>query len=341
MDDPQSATGVVLDAIAESRGLTREPASYSYCAGYVDGTVGTLIPTTARVRISNGTYWHLDTAVTISASPTDCTLVCSTAGAEAADAGDIVEIIDAISGWTSVTNDAVTEDTIGTAEESDTALRERLLESRGISGHCTDNAIESRVVALDFIDEAICLSNRTLTTDIYNTPGKAFQIFIYPSSLSTSEEETLAETMYGSAGLPAGIQCYGTETATVTDVHGLETSVCWSYATPVYIYVSVIIGKNTEGTAYPTDGDTLVESACIHYVNSLSVGGDVIPVSMVSTIVAGYVDDDGNRVDGVPGIRTMTIYVSTTPAPSSTSPISVSMVQIARTGTTYVTVTST
>lgn len=338
--DPAGAAGVVLDAIADARGLTREPATASTVTLTLTGTTGTVIPAGSRVRVDGGPIFAIDSETTITPGTTvSADATCTETGPSEAAAGTATTIVDAVAGWTASTNAA--DAALGSVEETDPALRLRIRDSRSILGNGTVPAIRARVAALATVDEAQVLVNRTLITDADGVPGKAFRVVVWPDTLTSAEEDELAETIWN-AGLGAGLDCDGTETRNVTDAQGNSETIRWSYATEQRTYwdVTVAIDTDSGADAYPVDGDDLVAAAIVAYGATLGVGRDVLPVRAGGYIVNGYTDAAGTAVPGVPGIRTLTILVGLSSPPATGTPVTIAATEISTTALADVTVTS-
>jgi hypothetical protein len=340
--DPAGAEGVVLDEIADARGLTREAATASTATLTLTGTPATVIAAGKRARVPGGGIFSTDAEATIPGGGSiDVEATCTETGPIEAGIGTIETIVDAVAGWTGVTNAAAAE--IGTDEETDPALRQRIRDSRSIVGNCTVPAIRARVQALSTVDECICLTNRTLITDADGLPGKSFRVIVWPNTLSTAEEDELVETIWR-AGIPAGIYCDGAEERTVTDAQGNSETVRWSYATEKGTKWHILIYQDTDPAVpgYPIDGDDLVKAAVVAYGASLGVGHDVIPIRASAYIVGGYTDSDGVAHEGVTGIRTIIVRVKLGGAPGGGDivPITISATEISTTDLVNVQVSS-
>jgi hypothetical protein len=338
--DPSAAAGVVLDAIADARGLTREPSTASTVTLTLGGVAATVIAAGSRVRVDGGPIFALDAAATIGGGGTvSAEATCSETGSSEAVAGTVTTIVDAVAGWTSATNPA--DAAIGSAEETDAALWLRIRDSRSILGNGTVPAIRSRVAALATVDYAVVLTNRTLVTDANGLPGKSYRVLVWPDDLTSAEEDELAEAIWN-AGEPAGIYCDGTETRTVTDEQGNSETIRWSYATDVRTYWDLTLEIDTDPgvDAYPVDGDDLVAAAIVAYGATLGVGRDVLPVRAAGYVVNGYTDDSGTVIPGVPGIRTVTLLVDRTSSPATGTPVVIAATEISTTALADVAVTS-
>lgn len=341
-DNPDAAVGVQLDRLAAITLLRREPATYSRAYLLLEGTVGTVIAAGKRARIPNGTYWALEDDVTIGGGGTAYGwAACTVSGLETANAETISEIVDSVVGWTAVSNpSAVTaDDTAGHDVEQDEAFRQHREDSLALAGSSTDQASRARLEALDYITTAVVLSNRSDEPLGSGQPAHSLAVYVYPDP---ADPDAFALAMY-QAFLPvAGIRLWGSVERYIVDAQGKQTLVAYTPAEVLELHAEILVTLDSEGEAYPADGDDLVEAAVLAYVNSLAVGRDVLPDVIKGWILAGWTDTDGVRHAGVTGIRSMVVRIKFGGAPGSgdTVPLEVEPTQIARADAEDVTVTA-
>jgi hypothetical protein len=304
--DLDSAEGAQLDNIGQLNGLTRQAATRSIGELTLGDVPGTIIPVGNKFQIPQGEEVRLREEVTIGGGGT------VSANAEAVNAGpldfgvdSITEIVDAVTGLTSVTNPAAFD--VGNPQESDSLYRARIKRSHASGGHSTDAAIRTRLEDLDDVTGAVAISNRTLVTDANGTPGKTVWIIVD----GTADAETIALTIWGPAGLPAGIDSRGAHVATVTDANGYAQTVRWDDATTVRTYYDAVL---TKGAGYPSGGDALVAQAIVDWgASQLNLAGAVWPQPIDSFVAAA-----------VPGIAKLVIRLSRTndpPLSTETDPL--------------------
>lgn len=309
--DPDSAEGVQLDNLCTLVGITRQAATRSYGNGTLGGTPGANIPALSRYRVPNGEIARTRFDATIGGGGTvDVESEAVNAGPISFSAGSLTEIVDSVSGWTSVTN--ASDWTDGRATETDSELRARRASSLSAGGSSTDSAIRSRLLDLDDVTGAAVISNRTIVTDAYGVPPKGCWIIVDPS---TVDPEDLATTIWGPAGFPSGIAPYGAQQGTITDDQGYAQVVKWDWATEVRLYIEATLTKNAD---YPSGGDALVAESIVAWgQSSLNLAGQVEP-QPIDTWVA-------SPGTGVPGIAKLVITLSRTNSPplsTETDPIS-------------------
>jgi hypothetical protein len=294
--DPDSADGVQLDNVATLTGITRQAATRSFGQLTLGGTPGTIVPALSRARVPNGeTVRTKDEATIGGGGAVIVEAEAVNAGPLSFTAGAITEIVDSVSGWTSVTN--AFDWTDGRAQETDSELRQRRARSLSAGGSSTDSAIRARLEDLDDVEAAAVISNRSLVTDVYGVPAKSCWIVIDPSSV---DPEIIAATIWGPAGFPSGIAPWGAQQGTITDERGYEQVVKWDWATPVQLFIRATL---TKGSGYPVGGDDLVKQSIVNWgQSSLNLAGVVEP-QPIDTWVA-------SPGTGVPGIAKLVITLS-------------------------------
>lgn len=321
-----NAEGVSLDNLAALVGLTRKAATYSTATLTLGGTPTTVIAAGKRARVPDGTIVALDAEATIGGGGTvDAAATATETGPLEAAAGSITEIVDAVSGWDTVTN--AEDATEGTNVETDEELLARRERSLAVGGNCTDQAIRANLEALPDVTSASVISNRTLITDAYGIPGKAFLAVLWPTGL---DEDRIAETIWLS--MPAGIRPHGDEELTITDDQGYEQTVRFSYATEQEIY---LVANVTTETGYPVGGDDLVKAALLNFGNTHRPGQDVQP-----DYFEGYcLFDSDDRVTGIAAI-TVLAKIGGAPGAGDTDPIPIDLTDIADFDSSRITVNS-
>lgn len=330
--DIDAAEGVQLDNLGGINGVERQPATESTVILRLGGIAGTTVPAGSRARVPGGAIFATDSAgfIPVVVLYVDVPATAVDTGPQEASTGSVTEIVDSYTGWDTVTNpsDAV----IGSDIESDSAYRLRIQEEQDAGGNSTDQAMQSELVALDAVTAAKVISNRTLVTDSNGTPGKSFLTVVWPDTLTTAEEQLVAEVLWGN--LPTGIYSHGTDViATVTDSQGSTQTVRFDYATQVNIWWEIDITKTAE---YPSNGDDLVEDAVLAYGQALLVGDNVEPVKALRLIV-----DPTDNSYFVPGVSHVVIRVGKTVSPTGTVPVVIADTEISAHASARVTVTST
>lgn len=187
------------------------------------------------------------------------------AGAFAASFGAINTIQNPVSNWDFVGNQAVAD--TGRATESDTDLRRRAAASTVSADGGTLNSIVARITAeVDGVSYVGGRENRTSTTDGNGLPPHSVEIVVVGGT-----DQDIADLIWETK--PAGINTYGSDSASVTDDYGVSQTIYFSRVTeiPIYLKISLV----TDAT-YPTDGDDQVKEALTDYFALLENGEDVL-----------------------------------------------------------------
>lgn len=323
--DPDNATGGPLDNIGAYSGAVRKDGTYSTAVGTLGGTPYTFIAAGKRCRVPDGPLFALDVEATIGAGGTvDAAVTCTEEGPNEAAAGSITEIVDAVSGWNTVTN---AEDADwGTNDESNPEFRDRRESSFALGGNCTDPAIRAKMEAIAGVTHATCISNRTSET-VDGIRGHGFMVVLWPTGL---DGPAVAEALWpcvATGGDPNGDEEYN-----VTDDQDQTQVMRFQYAEEKLLYLHAEV---TEKTGYPSTGDDLVKAALLALGNTHRPGDDVEP-----DYFEGYVLYSADKVAGIAAI-TVTAKIGGVPGSGDTDPIPIALTEIARFDSTRITVTST
>lgn len=323
--DPYGADGVSLDNACLLVGVERNGATKTTVLCEMDGTPGTVIPAGSLVRIGfNGPEFETVEELTLTAGTDTVYVEATEYGPIEAPAGSIDTIVTVIAGWDTVTNPE--DASPGRDVESDEDLRIRRESSLQITGASTDYAIKAKVEQLVDVEAANVISNRTLVTDAYGIPGKAFMVVVWPDPLP--DPSLLVEAIWSVQ--PAGILAYGDENYTVTDEFGYSQPVSFSYAQVVNIWVNVELTYKT--SFY--DGDDAVIDAVEEYGEKLSVGDDVRGLA-ITLAITGCSGEPNVR-----GIVSLIIKLSKTGFPGSIVDIPIDLTEIADIDRTRISVNS-
>ena len=284
---PRTAQDASLDNAVSITGLTRLAATYSTGEITITGVAGTVVPAGFSVAITGNVSSTFITteSVTIGGGGTITAPIRATnAGALIALAGTITVISNPLTGVTSVTNAADVE--VGSERESDAELRLRQQEFLQTPGTSSVEGIRAEIALVEGVNQVLVIENDT-DAEVDGLPAKSFEAFV-----DGGDDQAIADAIWASK--PAGIQAYGTVSATVTDSQGIDHSIGFSRPVEVPITVTVTITPNTdplEDDLYPADGDDLVQAAVLAYGNSLTIGRDVFLNKMFTGInaVAGVI----------------------------------------------------
>lgn len=312
--DPDVATGEALRLIARFRGVTPQGAERGFGTIEVQGTAGTVIPSGSRVRNpTTGVVVETTTTVTIPAAGSRFVAVQTVEpGAAVSAANGLTQIVTPVAGWASVASSSAI---LGARDaEDDLTLWSRLVASRNIVAG-VEGAIVTRLLAVEGVEFARVLSNRTMVTDANGTPAKSFRCITFPSQTSRPDIEALiAAAIFETqpAGIASAALGATARQAVVIDEQGVQQVVRWEYVTTIPV---VLEGAFTV-VAAETDLDAaaikvVAQDAVRAAISALSVGQDVTVASIYATLQGA--------VQGLLNITDLRLDAFTDPPVSTTS----------------------
>ena len=285
---PKTAQGVPLVNAVALTNIKPLAATNSTGVITITGTPGTIVLAGFKVHVLGDTSLEFETIAnaTIGGGGTvDADVQAVEAGSKAALAGTLTEIVNPVSGVTSVTNAAdITE---GRDRETDSELRERQQEELQQDGPPVEG-IRNALRSTTGVTQAIVVVNNTDSVVDGQNPHSV-ECFV-----EGGDAADIAQTLFNTVG--GGIETVGDITENVTDSQGFTQVMKFSRPTPVEITITVNITPNldaAEDELYPVDGDDQVTEAVLEYANELTIGKDVFFNKMYSFI---------NAVPGVIGI---------------------------------------
>jgi len=241
---PRTAQGVMLSNVVELNGIQRQPAEYSTVDLTFTGTAGTVIPAGFQVGNSNSYIYKTTEDGTIGAINVIIPSQSIEKGLFDSGAGTITEIINPLYGVDTATNVDVV--TAGRFEESDTELRIRRESSVAIAGQNTKNALESQLLNIKDVFDAVVTSNGTNAT-VDGVPAHTFRSVVYGGLDADIGLAVWINT-------PQGILSSGAVSVVVVDSTGTNQTVKFTRPTakPVYFDIDItvdstkFIGTDTE-----------------------------------------------------------------------------------------------
>lgn len=127
--NPRYATGQMLDAIGSLFSVNRNGRTATVITCTLGGTPGTVIQKGSRISDNKNHVFALDNTITIPTSGfVNSTATCSTTGPIVVESGTVTQILDTISGWTTVSNTVTVS--VGDDIESDYHYRSRVINAR-------------------------------------------------------------------------------------------------------------------------------------------------------------------------------------------------------------------
>lgn len=287
--DRNNAQGAQQDALGLLVGVPRKSSTYSQATLTFTGTTGTIIPTGTLIQgggSDDKAYWTLTEDVTLASGTGEGVVQCTVVGAVQAAIGEIDKIINAVDGWTAVTNAAAASPGIDLESEAAYKSRqEQRLQQGGIPGA----RLRTNLLAIDAVTAAVVVDNDTdaaVTTSGIALDAKSTAVIIHPNSLTTAQKELVAREIYEYTS--GGTKTMGTdEVAVIANPGGSSKTIRWDYATA--LTVDVIATITLESGYALADVETAGETAISTYMAALTVGDPV----RILQLLALLADIDG------------------------------------------------
>lgn len=206
----------------------------------------------------------------------------------------LTEIETPVSGLDRVLN--INKEVIGRYIETDGELRLRRVASLQRAGSSTVEAIRARLLEVQEISEVIIFENVTDLVDVNGLDPHSFEAFV-----QGGDEQEIADALW--LNKPAGIKTMGDITKTVVDSQGVNQTIKFSRPVELEIFINIRITRDSSPTSlWPSSGADLVRAALAAYVNSLTIGDDVI---VYPKLIAS--------INSIPGIEDVEIGIGEGP----------------------------
>ncbi|MEA5104671.1 baseplate J/gp47 family protein [Pantoea sp. S18] len=274
---PSTGMADALTRNVKINGISRKSATNSTVDVTLTGTAGTTI-TNGSVKDANGIIWNLPASVTIdTGGSVIATATCANSGAVAAVIGSVSQINTPTRGWTSVTNASAA--TIGTAVETDSALRIRQGQSVALPSLTPFDAVDGALANIDGVTRHKLYENDTGAIDSNGLPAHSISAVV-----DGGDATVIAQTIRGKKG--QGVTTYGTTSVAVADTYGNPHVISFYRSTDVPIYISLALKVFT---GYTTQIGEQIKQAIADYINSLLIGDDVLLSRVYSPANLGVV----------------------------------------------------
>lgn len=262
---PATGIGAGLDGIVKLNGLVRLAATYSTALVTITGTPPAVI-TNGVIRDISGFLWSLPGLVTIPSGGTvNVTAISQQAGNITAQPGDLQFIQNPQAGWISVTNGAAA--TAGLPFEPDSQLRARQAISVALPSLTLLQGTIAAIAATSGVTRYNVVENYTSATDALGNPPHSITAVVEGGT-----DLDVATAIYLHKGI--GADPNGTTTVTVTDpLSGFTQDISFERPT----YVPSFVTMTVHGlTGYTSVALTQIQTAIVNYLNSLTIGADVV-----------------------------------------------------------------
>ena len=280
---PTTGFGNGLASNVKINGIARDPANNSTVDLLITGTIGLEI-TNGSAKDANNIIWTLPASVVIGTGGTVIvTATCATAGAVAALAGTITGINTPTRGWVSVTNPNAA--TVGAAAETDAALRIRQAQSVALASITPFDALDGAIANISGVTRHVLYENDTGTVDSNGLPPHSITAVV--DGGDATEIATVIRLKKGQ-----GVTPNGSTVIIILDTYGNPHEIGFNRPTPVPVYVDITIQAFA---GYTSQVGADIKTAIAAYINSLSIGADVLLSRVYSPANLGVVSGGESR----------------------------------------------
>ncbi|CBA33439.1 hypothetical protein CTU_34130 [Cronobacter turicensis z3032] len=280
---PTTAMGEGLSSRVKINGIRRHGATHSTVDVLITGEPGTIIGT-GLIRDVNGTQWALAQTITIPVSGNGLfTATCTESGPVAALAGTVSQIATPTRGWMSVTNPQAA--VVGVAAETDAQLRKRQTQSVALSSLTPFDALDGAIANIHGVSRHKLYENDAGDPDANGLPPHAICAIVEGGDIND-----IAQVIRGKKG--QGVATAGTLAVNVADLYGYPHVIRFSRPTLISVQVNIRL-KAFMG--YTTEIGAQIKAAVAGYINSLSIGDDVLLSRVYSPANLGVVSGGNAR----------------------------------------------
>jgi uncharacterized phage protein gp47/JayE len=284
-----TAEGNSLDRLGPHVGISRIMEQYATGAVTITGTPGYIVQAGFRVAAGDRYFETVDEIMIGSSGTANVAIKAIEPGQEGnVAAGTITDVVNPNADVSSVSNSAATSG--GRAKETDTEFRERFTLSVSAGGSGTVDSIRGALLSVDGVRAAAVIENTANVVDSEGRPPKSFESYVLGGQAAD-----IGAAIFGKKG--AGIESFGNESVTVTDLAGYPHTVRFSYATTVSISLRVTMTKNS---SFPIDGEAQIKTALVKYIGGGDTDGQIYAgLTMGSSVVYARLIAIALSVEGV------------------------------------------
>ncbi|EOL8935118.1 baseplate J/gp47 family protein [Cronobacter dublinensis] len=280
---PATAMGRGLSSNVKINGIRRHGATHSTVDVLVTGEPGTLI-VAGVIRDANGAQWALAQTITIPVSGSGLfTATCTGPGPVAALPGTVSQIATPTRGWVSVTNPQAA--IVGIAAETDAQLRKRQTQSVALASLTPFDALDGAIANIHGVSRHKLYENDTARPDANGLPPHAICAIVEGGDVTE-----IAQVIRGKKG--QGVATAGALAVNVADLYGYPHVIRFSRPTLVPVQVHIRLNAFT---GYTTEIGAQIKAAVAEYINSLSIGDDVLLSRVYSPANLGVVSGGNSR----------------------------------------------
>lgn len=253
------STGQQVDGLASILSIGRVDAERSQVTVTMNGVAGTLIPSGTRARTDAGDLFALQADVQLDGTGTVSTTMFSVeTGNIPALPGTLVNVVDVVPGWETITNAA--NATPGRIRETDLPYRRRYFTQLFQNATTPIEAVRSAVAGVTGVERVLARENDTsvpVTVQNITIPGHT----IYTVVEGGADNDIADQIRFRK---PAGIPTDGTTVVNSVHPAGFDTPIRFTRVDVVNIEVDITIQTQPD---FPGNGVTLIEDRIIEYIN--------------------------------------------------------------------------
>jgi len=350
-----SDTWVALTAYALDALIIADGKVWQVLTAGVSDSVGSGPAGVVGAVVTDGTVtWRAMCASTVAVALVP--FQAQATGALAASAGTLTQIATPVAGWTSAYNLHAAD--LGSAIESEPALRAKRVQQLQGSGGGAADAIRAAILAIPEVENCVVFVNDTDVVDADGVPAHGVEVLIQAPSVTPTTDAELALAVWRATG--GGIDTGGSTTETITDASGNPQVVKFSRPTPVPIYAALTVLY--DASAWPGGASAVqatAKSAIGTLVAGYAIGLDVRAAALAAAVLEGPQEVDSAGVAVIPASAGATAaqgllgvangagtdgtlpYIGTAPAPATSTKITITSRQLATVDPANISVTAT
>lgn len=318
--DPLTSSGAYQDALGRIYFLTRQQATYAFVSADVGGVVGAMLPQGSQVRSSDGTIWASVIAVTFdNAGAATVSFQATTPGALPVAGVDDLRIYQQVPGWESVTNSAPSVP--GRNVEGRADFETRRNDSVQIGGKGTPQAIRAAIANVPGVSDVYVYNNGSDSAIVAGSTSYPIPAHSIAINVTGGDVDAVAQAIWSKIDCGCGFSTQTTITVDVEDTEG--------YSQPYPVYPIRFMHDRPPTQVYLTVNVADLPSLPSNYIT-------LVQQAVAAAFASGYSSPDGTinigraRIGGqviattyatpvqaIENVTPVSIFIGTTPAPSS------------------------
>lgn len=212
---------------------------------------------------------------------------------------DINVIVNAISGWDTVTNFQGAE--LGRDVETNAELRQRRDDELAAAGNSPFDALRAELLKIIGVTSVTLFPNNSDLTDADGVPPHAVEALV-----RGGDDQDIFDSLL--AGVAVGIGTHGNQVGAATDSQGTSQVEKFSRATEVPIFSRIEISNDDD---YPLDGDLQVQTAILAYGAAQPTGRDAVLAAIAAQPF---------KIDGVLDVTRVSLFTEAITTVTSWTP---------------------